>query len=230
MAIHDPKADAQSVLKELKGGGIAILPHDVAYGIWGHTAASMARIYAAKKRSPQKTSGNIGNLDLFKELYIVDQRATDYVRAVIEDFGLPISTVAPFRADHPYYRDVDPAALAVASRAGTLDLLLNAGPLHNELARLSAELNFPIMGSSANVSLTGSKFRLEDIEAEIRAVAGIAIDYGLCRYHNPGGIGSTIIDIVNWKTLHHGPNFEQLRDILQRHFKIDLGPAPSTVR
>ena len=48
-----------------------------------------------------------------------------------------------------------------ATKAGTMDLLMNAGPLHNEIARLARENGFCVSGSSANVSLTGSKFRLE---------------------------------------------------------------------
>ena len=114
----------------------------------------------------------------------------------------------------------------LSTRDGTLALLLNAGPLHDELARLSLQQSFPIFGSSANKSLGGSKFLLEDVEPEVRAIAGIEIDYGLCRYHNAIKISSTIIDFVNWKVVRWGVCYEQIRDILLRFYKIDLGPIP----
>lgn len=46
----------------------------------------------------------------------------------------------------------------------------------------------PLVGTSANVSLTGSKFRVEDIEREIIEAAGIAVDYGLSKYRNPKSV------------------------------------------
>lgn len=226
MTVLNVRADAQRVLHALKAGQIAILPHDVSYGIWGHGVPTIERIYAVKGRVLTKTSGNLGSYDLFKEVQIVDAKAKQVVSALLEDFNLPFTVVAPFRRDHPFYRGVEPRSVELSTRGETLALLLNAGPLHDELARLSIEQNFPIFGSSANKSMAGSKFRLEDIEPEVRAVAGIEIDYGLCRYHNPHAISSTIIDFVNWKVVRYGCCYEQIRDILQRYFAIDLGPIP----
>lgn len=226
MTVLNVKADAQRVIAALKEDKIAILPHDVSYGIWGHSVPTIERIYAVKGRALTKTSGNIGSYELFKEVHQVEQKAKDVVRCMLEEFNLPFTVVAPFRADHPFYSKVEKRSLELSTRDGTLALLLNAGPLHDELARLSIEQSFPIFGSSANKSLGGSKFRLEDVEPEVRAVAGIEVDYGLCRYHNTINISSTIIDFVNWKVVRWGVCYEQIRDILQRFFKIDLGPIP----
>ena len=110
---------------------------------------------------------------------------------------------------------------------GTLDMLINAGPLHNALARMAWERQFPIMGSSANRSLSGSKFRLQDIEPEVRAAAAIEIDYGLARYANAEGISSTILSFPKVEVLRFGVYYEQIRDILGRHFRIELPPKPA---
>src|SRR6185369_8726941 len=98
------------------------------------------------------------------------------VRAVIFDNGLPLSIVAPFRASHPLFGSVAPFVMANSSKAGTIDILMNAGPTHDEIARLALETSKPVFGSSANRSLTGSKFVFNDVESEVREVADIALD------------------------------------------------------
>lgn len=226
MTVLDIPGDAQRVIAALKAGQVAILPHDVSYGIWGHGVPTIEEIYRVKGRALTKTSGNIGSYDLFKEVHIVEPKVDTVVSALMHDYDLPFTVVAPFRADHPFYRGVERRSIELSTKTGTLALLLNAGPLHRELARLSLEQDFPIFGSSANKSLAGSKFRLQDVEPEVRAIAGIEVDYGLCRYHNPHAISSTIIDFANWKVLRYGVAYEQIRDILVRHFSIDLGPIP----
>lgn len=73
--------------------------------------------------------------------------------------------------------------------------------LHNALARMSWESASPLMGSSANVSLTGSKFRLEDVQDSLKNGCDIVLDYGTSPYENKHGIGSTIIELPGWKVL-----------------------------
>ena len=99
---------------------------------------------------------------------------------------------------------------------------MNAGPLHDEIARLARENNFAVVGSSANRSLTGSKFVFEDIEAQVRDVADITIDYGLVPYHNDKGLGSSIIDLVSYETIRVGCVYDQICDIIKDGFDIDL--------
>lgn len=73
--------------------------------------------------------------------------------------------------DHPILRRMEPEALAASTSAGTVLMLLNAGPLHAVITRLSREAQHPLFGSSANLSLSGTKFRVEDIEPELLADA-----------------------------------------------------------
>ena len=43
----------------------------------------------------------------------------------------------------------------------------------------------PTFGSSANISLTGSKFNVGDIEPELIEIADVVIDHGTSKYVNP---------------------------------------------
>jgi len=226
MAVLDVKGDAERVWSALQADGVAIVPLDVAYGIFAQRPGAMRRIFEAKGRSFSKPSGSIGNLAIMQDVMLLEPRHLDIARAIVEDYGLPFSPVAPFRADHPFFAKLDPFCIERSTKAGTLDMLINAGPLHNELARLAWERQFPIMGSSANRSLSGSKFRLGDIEDEVRAAAAVEIDYGLSRYANDEGISSTILSFPKVEVLRYGVCYEQIRDILARYFKIELPPKP----
>ncbi len=210
------------LLDVIAGGGVAILPLDVAYAIVGNSEAAIRRIFTAKERSYEKPSGMFSNWDLFNEIQIVGARERDIVRAIIFDHDLPMSTVAPFRADHPIFRNVAPFVLENSTKAMTLDMLLNAGVFHNEMTKQTHERMMPVLGSSANTSLTGSKYRLEDIEPPVLAAGDMLIDGGLSKYHNPEGRSSTIIDLRTFKTVRVGVCYERLCEIFKKDFDIDL--------
>jgi tRNA A37 threonylcarbamoyladenosine synthetase subunit TsaC/SUA5/YrdC len=214
--------DAARVFDVIRGGGIAIFPVSVGYAIVGHEEDAVQRIYSAKERSFNKPCGNFCDWQLFNEAIEVPQLGRDVVRSITQKHDLPFSIVAPFHQDHPVVQSLAPFALANSTLAGTMDMLLNAGPLHDEIARLARENNYAVVGSSANVSLTGSKFRFSDIDPQVRDVADITIDYGLCPYHNPDGLGSTIIDLISYQTIRLGCVYQQICEILLDEFEIDL--------
>lgn len=226
MGVIDPRADAERVFDVLQTGGVAVVPLDVAYAVFGGNGEAIQRIFTAKGRSFSKPNGMMANFEIFSEVHVVGDRERDMVRAVIDDYGLPLSVVAPFRADHPIFAAVDPFAMERSTKIGTLDLLLNAGPLHREICRISHERLRPVLGSSANRSLTGSKYRLEDVDQEVRGIADIQVDYGLSRYANARGISSTIIDLKTFGVHRYGVCFDQIADVLKRHFGVEL-PASS---
>ena len=79
----------------------------------------------------------------------------------------------------------------------------------------------PVLGSSANTSLTGSKYRLEDIDQPVLDAGDILVDGGLSKYHNDEGKSSTIIDFESFKTIRIGVCYDKLCEIFLK-FKIDL--------
>ena len=115
-------------------------------------------------------------------------------RILFHEYNLPFSVVAPFDALSPDLARVDPYVVSTSSKAGTLDMLLNAGLFHNTFSQLCFDNGRSAFGSSANISLTDSKFRIADIEPELIDVAYIVIDHGTAKYANREGVSSSIID------------------------------------
>ena len=230
---HEPdaltiQADAVKAFRSMLSGGVAVLPLSVSYAIFGHTAGAVERIYELKQRAQTKPNGVIGNWDIFTSVMDTAPRDQDLVRCIIQDNNLPLSVIAPFRANHDWLRTVEFGALRRSTKAGTMDLLMNAGPLHNELARLSWEAAAPLMGSSANVSLTGSKFTLAEVQGSLIQGCDIVLDYGTSQYANEWAIGSTIIELPSWKVLRWGGCFEAQAAIIQREFGVALPPRPAS--
>ncbi len=219
--------DAQRVFDVVAGGGTAIIYLDVAYAILGRSEASVLRIYAAKARSFGRPTGIVGCLELHDEIHRMDARGKAIVRAVTVKHDLPLAVIAPFRREHPFLGNLSPFVLGNAVKDDTLNLLLNAGRLRNRISRISFDAMTPLVGSSANVSLTGSKYRVEDIEPEMIAAADIVIDYGQSRYHNPHGRSSTMIDFRDMSIVREGVCFERIRDVIREEFDVELKAKPA---
>lgn len=215
-------ADAARVLDALMVGGVAILPLDVAYAVIGVKQRAIEAIFAAKARSYEKPSGMFGNWALSREVHVMPAERHEMAREIVEQEGLPFSIVAPFRPDHPLLRGADPFTLANSTKVGTLDMLINAGPWHDAVAALSVQRGVAVFGSSANRSLTGSKYRLADIELEVRSIAAIEIDGGTSKYANPEGRSSTIIDFREFRLLRRGVCVDQLAAAFHKRFGVVL--------
>ena len=217
----DVVEQSRLLLDIIASEGVAIIPLDVAYAIVGNSKKSIETIFKCKNRSFEKPSGMFSNYDLLKEIQIIDSWKHDIIKAVIFDNNLPMSTVAPFKRHHPIFKNVDSWVLKNSTKIGTLDMLLNAGEFHNEMTKQSMELEMPILGSSANTSLTGSKYNLDDIDFPVINAADILIDGGTSKYENEKGRSSTIIDFGNFETIRIGVCYEKIRKIFST-FGVDL--------
>ena len=140
--------------------------------------------------------------------------------------GIGHQPIAPCRADHPLLRTLDADTYERSTKDHTLLMLLNAGPFHREITRLSVERQTLLFGSSANLSMHGTKFRVEDMEPEITAIADVVVDYGLMKYHL-WQASSTLLNCETMQVVRYGSCFENIADILKRHFGIDLPARPS---
>lgn len=221
--VHDIAGDARRAFDVLRQGGIAIVPNDIGYSALGGSKAALARIFATKQRAPQKLNAMVANLAIHRELHACTSRGQEIVSAITEDYDLPLGAIAPFRADHPLLASLDADVLSGSTRDGTLVMLLNAGRFHAELTRLSHEAAVPLFGSSANLTLGGTKFRVEDIEPEIKAIADIVVDHGLQRYH-PYRASSTLLNVDSLEVVRVGSCYEDIAYVLKRHFAVDLPP------
>ena len=219
MAMLDIASDARRAFDVLNDGGIAIMPMDVGYTCAGGSATALQRIFDTKQRAGEKRNAMVGDAEIHREVHVVDQRGRDIVRAITEDHGLPFGPVAPCDMDHPILRHLAPGAVPGSIKDGTVCMLVNAGAFHREISRLSRENDFPVFGSSANLSLAGTKFQVEDIEPEITGIADIVIDHGLRKYHLYRA-SSTLIDLRTLEVVRVGSCYELIADILRRYFKV----------
>ena len=89
------------------------------------------------------------------------------------------------------------------------------------MTKQSMEMGMPVLGSSANISLSGSKYNLNDVESQVLAAGDILIDGGTSKYENKEGLSSTIIDFTDFKTVRIGVCYDQLCEIFKK-FDVEL--------
>ena len=225
MRLHDYETDARRVYEALAEGGIGIVPTDVGYVIVACAPDAIWRIFEAKRRKPEKLNAVCGCREMHLELHDVPDDRREIVSAITELHDLPMGTAAKARRDHPALAALRQDVYEQTTHRGTIAMLLNAGPVMDTLARLAFADDRLVIGSSANVSLHGVKFRAEDIEPEIIEAADIVLDYGLMRW-NRYGRSSTMIDVGDMTVIRYGSCFDLIDDLLRRHFGIELPPEP----
>lgn len=220
----DNQTAARQIFDTVASGGVGIFRTDVGYAIVGHTGDAIARIFEVKQRSFSKPCGCFGSLDMFDELIDCSTQAREFARAVTVDHNLPLSIVGRTRNDHPILRNADPFSRQHATKGNTIDLLMNAGPIHDEIARLALENGKGVFGSSANQSLAGSKYEFDAIEEAVRSGVDLAIDSGPTKYSHPDGFGSSIIDLDTMRPFRIGICFDEICAIAADHFGIEIPP------
>jgi tRNA A37 threonylcarbamoyladenosine synthetase subunit TsaC/SUA5/YrdC len=225
MTRPDIKSDARRVESAICGGGVAIVQGDVGYGMLAATPDATRRTVSMKHRAAHKRHGMIGNAKFRRDAMKLDERQHDMVDAITVDFDLPLGVIGPVRKDHPIIAGIEPDTLCASMVGDTMAMLHNNGALATELARLSLESNIAFLGSSANISGTGVKFRVEDIQPEIVEGADLVVDYGLAKYHLYR-VSSTMINFDSMQVIRIGCCYELISDILQRYFDFECPPAP----
>ncbi|CAG7929000.1 unnamed protein product [Penicillium olsonii] len=225
--VPDPKADARQVFQVLKHGGIAIIPMDVGYGIIAIEQRALTCIVEAKRRDPHKRQAVIGSYLLHREIHALPTREADIARLLTVDLNLPLGVVAPYHFDHPIIQRIPSDVLEKGVMNGTLAMLMNAGELAEEVSLLASKEGHLVMGSSANITGTGSKITVEDIEPDILRVADIIVDYGKQKFHYPRP-SSTMIDFRNIEVLRYGACYDMIQDALWRFcgIKVPDDPVP----
>lgn len=224
MGRPDIVSDARRAFDVLKEGGTAILPMDVGYSLIGGSDEALAAIFKTKGRAPAKLNAMLGDMTLHREIHRIDTRGKEIVEAITLDYDLPLGVIGPAQMDHPILQQMTPDALARSTKDNTVLMLVNAGEFHAQICRLSREFEHPLFGSSANRSLQGTKFRVQDMEPEIVGIADIVIDYGLRKYHLYQA-SSTLLNVQTLEVVRFGACYELIADTLKRHFRVEL-PAP----
>jgi tRNA A37 threonylcarbamoyladenosine synthetase subunit TsaC/SUA5/YrdC len=229
LSVFDLERDVRRAFDTLKAGGIAIVPNDVGYSILGGSASALRRIFETKGRAASKLNAMVGNAEIHRELHVCSQRGREIVAAVTGDYDFPFGCIAPCRMDHPLLRTLAPDAVAASTLNSTLAILLNAGKFHAAITRLSFKESHPLFGSSANRSLSGTKFTVEAIEPEIKEIADVIIDHGLQKYHTYAA-SSTLLNVETLEVVRAGSCYEGIRYLVERHFGIVLPAAEAVIR
>jgi tRNA A37 threonylcarbamoyladenosine synthetase subunit TsaC/SUA5/YrdC len=223
----DLEGDRERLWEVLKNGGIAIIPSRAGYGLSGGSPEAVKRINKAKGRGGHKRNGMLMGREMEREIHIIEPWKREIIDCVTIDYDLPLGVIASYRADHPIFRNVPPDLLATSTAGGTISHAVNngGGLFMEDLARRSREALHPIFGSSANLTGTGSKARVQDIEPEIIAIADIVLDYGLrplAHYR----VSSTQINFDTMQVTRMGSCYDLISDIVKRHFNWELPPDP----
>lgn len=223
----DYRSDAQRVFDVVANGGIAIVPVTTGYALVGASTDAVASIIKTKQRSDAKVTALCGSDEVSNAVHIVGEDRRRFIDGVTQFFRLPLGILAPVRQDHPLFRDVSAKTMAKCRRDDTMLMLINGGALIDGLAHLCLEHSIAIFGSSANVSTKGTRYRLEDIEPQIRAIADLEIDYGPVTW-NAYRSSSTIIDFRDYSVVRAGIAFDLIEHIAAKHFSIELKvPSPT---
>ncbi len=221
MNLFNIKEDAKRAFQVLKNGGVGILPMDVGYSLIGGSATSLTEIFKTKKRKQSKLNAMLGNMDLHNELHVVSSKSKEIIDAICIDYNLPLGLIAPCNPEHSFFNSVGKEVYDRSTLNNTLLMLLNAGNFHSELTKLSFNDGQLLFGSSANITMTGTKFCIENMQPEILSLADIVIDYGLMKYHSYKQ-SSTLLNVETMEVFRYGVCYENIAYILKRHFSIDL--------
>ncbi|GKZ17220.1 hypothetical protein AbraIFM66951_009047 [Aspergillus brasiliensis] len=217
--------DAQRVFHVLQIGGIAIVPTEVGYGLLASSVEAIERAFSAKQRRPGHAHGLIGSYELHHELHFLDAEKFEMTRVLTEDLDMGLGIVAPYKRDHPILAKFTPETLANVVKDGKIGMFVGGGSLLREICRLNYEAGQVMVGSSANLTGRGQKFRVEDIEEEILEVADLIVDYGLQRYHIYGR-ASIMVDFGEMKVLRMGSCYEIFRERMYRFWGVELPEDP----
>ncbi|TGJ77087.1 hypothetical protein E0Z10_g10792 [Xylaria hypoxylon] len=217
--------DAREAFEVLKAGGVIIAPMDSGYALLSCSAEGIERAFAAKQRKPGHTLGIVATYETHEQLHILPPEKFEMTRVITQDMHSLLGVVAHYRKDHPRIAALTPATLDRTTKGDTLGIGIAEGPFLRELGRLNDEDGQLMIGSSANLTGRGQKFRVQDIEPEIYQSADLIVDYGLQRYHRYQRAG-TIFDIENMRVIRMGANYEVFRERLRQWWGIELPEDP----
>ena len=147
------------------------------------------------------------------------------IETIAFDHDLPLAAIAPYNPNHPFIKNLSSELLKGSTALGRINLFLNAGNFANELAALAHDAGQILIASSANLTGTGQRFRLADVQEEVRAIADLQIDYGLRKYHTYKR-SATIINFATMEVVRMGACYEVIADILKQQFDVDIPPDP----
>lgn len=216
----DTGKESELVYNIIKSGGLTIVPNNVGYGFNCHSGESIRKTYNLKGRQLDNRCVCIVDLEIFKEM----ADCSDEERTLVEEVSrrYPICFVTPYNKESAFLTKLDMFALTQVTKRGTIALFLNLGELEEKIVGIGKKDKLLIIGSSANISHTGNKFTVDEIEPEIRKGVDYIVDGGIVPYHNPTRMAGTIIDLKTLTPVRRGILFREIIGAINylKHGKI----------
>jgi len=177
-------ADAETFARCIAVGGVAVFPADTVYGLACEpdTREAVERLYALKGRRPDKPAA-VMFFDpelAFAALPELEPRTRSLLERLLPG-GITALLPNPLRR-YPLACGPDPHTLG-----------LRVPALHSDIGAL-AEMRWPVMQSSANVSGGYDAQRLDEVPEEIRRRADLVLDGGELT-----GTPSTVVDLRRYE-------------------------------
>lgn len=187
----DQVAEFEEVIAE---GGIAIFPTDTVYGLGTHpdSVEGTHRLYWIKGRSPDRPAAVLF-FDLDRALAALPEIGPKTAEALDRLMPGAVTVLIP----NPATR----FPLACGAEPDRLGLRVPA--LGDRLAKM-ADVQVPILQSSANPTGEPDPCSLEDVDARIRRGADIELDAGVL-----AGTPSTVVDLTRYE---QSGEFDVLRE------------------
>ena len=192
------RSDAETFARCIAVGGVAVFPADTVYGLACEpdTREAVERLYALKGRSPAKPSAIMFfDLELaFAALPELEPRTRALLSRLMPG-GITALLPNPLRR-YP---------LACGAGGGDVHTLGLRVPALEGPSEALAEMRWPVMQSSANVSGGIDAHRLDEVPEEIRRHADLVLDGG-----ELAGTPSTVVDLRRfeldgmWAVLRQG--------------------------
>jgi tRNA A37 threonylcarbamoyladenosine synthetase subunit TsaC/SUA5/YrdC len=205
----------------LDGGGLVLLQTDVGYGLVAMRDRAVQRIYELKGRPASKPCVTLADASIIDDLVTrVDRRVLAWVDRTSR--STPIAVIAPVNPASRLLAGLGPYMRGQTTTAGTIATFYSAGPRVMRLAARAWADGTVLVGSSANTSGTGNNYALADVPEAMRAGADLVIDDGRARYHQPGGIATTILDLGKGTFQRKGIHYAEI-EAAWRSFARDLG-------
>jgi tRNA A37 threonylcarbamoyladenosine synthetase subunit TsaC/SUA5/YrdC len=222
------QSDTEAAFKVLRAGGTVIGPVGLGYCIFSIGAEAVDRAFAIKQRREGHTMGVFGTCKTQRALHDLPEDTFAMCRVMSEDMGSHFVVLAKYRPDAPLLAALDAPTLARITRGDTLGVAIVAPetPFLHRLCELCDGAGVLLVGSSANLSGSGNKYRVSDIEPELRAAADLVVDHGLQRFYTYAPRASCILDVQSMKCLRVGVGYNLLRDRLYRFFGVELEESP----
>ena len=176
--------DAETFARCIDVGGVAVFPADTVYGLAcaPETPEAVDRLYAIKGRRPDKPAAVMFfDRELaFDALPELEPRTRSLLERLLPG-GITALLPNPLRR-YPLACGPDPHTLG-----------LRVPALHSDIGAL-AEMRWPVMQSSANVSGGYDAQRLDEVPEEIRRRADLVLDGGELT-----GTPSTVVDLRRYE-------------------------------